>query len=209
MGRIYCVMGKSSSGKDSIFQQILKDKELKLKRIIPYTTRPIREGEEEGREYHFCDETVVQELENERKIIELRSYHTVYGIWKYFTVDDGRIDLEHRNYLYIVTLEGFLKMQDYFGKDRIVPIYIEVEDGERLLRAIARERQQEIPKYEEMCRRFLADAKDFSEEKLRAAGVTKRFVNCGLAETIQTVTEYIKGCIAGRELPYGYRHESK
>ncbi|MDD6481157.1 MAG: guanylate kinase [Lachnospiraceae bacterium] len=196
MGSIFCVMGKSSSGKDSIFRGIMKNQDLKLERIIPYTTRPIREGEAEGREYHFCDEAKVQKLQDAGKIVELRSYDTVYGIWKYFTVDDGEIDLSGRNYLYIVTLEGYQKMQDYFGKEKVVPIYIEVEDGERLLRAIARERQQAVPKYEEMCRRFLADARDFSEEKLLEAGITRRFENRELAETIQTVTEYIKGSMA-------------
>lgn len=196
MGSIFCVMGKSSSGKDSIFREIMKNQDLKLERIIPYTTRPIREGEAEGREYHFCDEAKVQKLQDAGKIVELRAYDTVYGIWKYFTVDDGEIDLSGRNYLYIVTLEGYQKMQDYFGKEKVVPIYIEVEDGERLLRAIARERQQAVPKYEEMCRRFLADARDFSEEKLLEAGITRRFENRELAETIQTVTEYIKGSIA-------------
>lgn len=95
-------------------------------------------GETDGREYVFTDETHVQQLESAGKVIELRAYHTVYGIWKYFTVDDGRIDLSAHSYLYIVTLEGYQKIQRYFGSSRVVPIYIEVEDGERLLRAIAR-----------------------------------------------------------------------
>lgn len=185
-------MGKSSSGKDSIYQQIMQRGELLLKRIIPYTTRPIREGEEEGREYHFCSEETVQRLEQAGAVVELRAYNTVHGIWKYFTVDDGQIDLENHSYLYIVTLEGYLKIQEYFGKERVVPIYIEVEDGQRLLRAISREQQQENPGYEEMCRRFLADAADFSEEKLVQAGITKRFVNRELEETIREVTKYMK-----------------
>jgi len=195
MGRIFCVMGKSSSGKDSIYQQIMERGQLPLDRIIPYTTRPIREGETDGREYHFCDETRVQELEKAGQIIELRAYHTVYGVWKYFTVDDGSINLAERNYLYIVTLEGYLKIQRYFGKEQVVPIYIEVEDGERLLRAIERERRG-IPKYEEMCRRFLADAVDFSEEKLAEAGIRRRFENRRLEDTIREVTDYIRGKIA-------------
>ena len=192
MGKIYCVMGKSSSGKDSIYQQIMQQRKLPLERIIPYTTRPIREGEEDGREYHFCSEETVQQLENAGAIVELRVYHTVYGIWKYFTVDDGQIDLEHHSYLYIVTLEGYLKIQKYFGKDRVVPIYIEVEDGQRLLRAIAREQRQGNPGYEEMCRRFLADAADFSEEKLTGADIKKHFMNQQLDETICEIMEYIR-----------------
>lgn len=185
-------MGKSASGKDTVYQRLLEDDGLQLRRIIPYTTRPIREGEKPGREYIFCDERRAQELEQQGKVIELREYHTVYGIWKYFTVDDGQIDLAGQDYLAIGTLEGYLKLREYYGKSSCVPIYIEVEDGERLLRAVAREKEQKIPKYEEMCRRFIADAADFSEEKLRHAGITERFPNETLKETLDRIAGYIR-----------------
>ncbi len=191
MGKIFCVMGKSATGKDTIYQKLLHENILQLKRIIPYTTRPIREGEIEGREYHFCTEADVERLDAEGKIVELRAYDTVYGIWKYFTVNDGNLQLEKENYLLIGTLEAYVKIRDYFGADKVVPIYIEVEDGDRLLRAISREKEQDVPKYEEMCRRFLADAKDFSEEKLKEAGIEKRFVNLSLKRTLEEVEEYI------------------
>ena len=188
MGKIYCVMGKSSSGKDSIYSRIMQQGNPALLRIVPYTTRPRREGETDGREYVFTDETHVQQLESAGKVIELRAYHTVYGIWKYFTVDDGRIDLSAHSYLYIVTLEGYQKIQRYFGSSQVVPIYIEVEDGER---------QQKTPQYEEMCRRFLADAADFSEEKLTEAGITRRFINNDMEGTIREITEYIRQDMSG------------
>ena len=196
MGKIYCVMGKSSSGKDSIYHVIMEKGALGLKPIIPYTTRPIRDGEQDGREYHFCTEDTVQRLQDAGRIMELRAYNTVYGVWKYFTVDDERIDLSKNNYLYIVTLEGYTKIREYFGADRVVPIYIEVEDGERLMRAIAREQKQDVPKYEEMCRRFLADSADFSEEKLVEAGIVRRFQNNDFVQTVQEVTAYIADEIA-------------
>lgn len=196
MGKIYCVMGKSSSGKDSIYHEIMEKGALGLKPIIPYTTRPIRDGEQDGREYHFCTEDTVQRLQDAGRIMELRAYNTVYGVWKYFTVDDERIDLSKNNYLYIVTLEGYTKIREYFGADRVVPIYIEVEDGERLMRAIAREQKQDVPKYEEMCRRFLADSADFCDEKLLEAGVVRRFQNNDFVQTVQEVTAYIAGEIA-------------
>ncbi len=192
MGKIFCVMGKSATGKDTIYQKLLTESKLELKRIIPYTTRPIREGEVPGREYHFCTEEDVQRLEGEGRIVELRAYDTVYGIWKYFTVNDESIQLEKENYLLIGTLEAYVKIRDYFGEDKVLPIYIEVEDGLRLTRAIAREQSQEVPKYEEMCRRFLADAKDFSEENLTAAGIETRFVNMDLADTLTKVETYIE-----------------
>lgn len=196
MGKIYCVMGKRSSGKDSIYHEIMEKGALGLKPIIPYTTRPIRDGEQDGREYHFCTEDTVQRLQDAGRIMELRAYNTVYGVWKYFTVDDERIDLSKYNYLYIVTLEGYTKIREYFGADRVVPIYIEVEDGERLMRAIAREQKQDVPKYEEMCRRFLADSADFCDEKLVEAGVVRRFSNNDFVQTVQEVTAYIADEIA-------------
>ena len=196
MGKIYCGMGKSSSGKDSIYHEIMEKGALGLKPIIPYTTRPIRDGEQDGREYHFCTEDTVQRLQDAGRIMELRAYNTVYGVWKYFTVDDEQINLNKYNYLYIVTLEGYTKIQEYFGADRVVPIYIEVEDGERLMRAIAREQKQDVPKYEEMCRRFLADSADFCDEKLVEAGVVRRFSNNDFVQTVQEVTAYIADEIA-------------
>lgn len=192
MGKIFCVMGKSATGKDTIYQKLLNESQLELKRIIPYTTRPIREGEVEGREYHFCTEEDVQKLEKAGRIVELRAYNTVYGVWKYFTVDDGNIQLDKENYLLIGTLEAYTKIRDYFGADKVLPIYIEVEDGERLLRAIAREKSQDVPKYEEMCRRFLADAKDFSEENLKTAEIEMRFENLELFDTLAKVEKYIE-----------------
>ena len=111
-------------------------------------------------------------------------------------MDDGQFDEPTGNYLMIGTLETYGKIRTYFGEDRVIPIYIEVEDGERLIRAISREREQEKPKYEEMCRRFLADAEDFSEENLKRNGVNTRFNNLELNATIEQIAEYMKGLVA-------------
>lgn len=195
MGHIFCMMGKSASGKDTIYQLLLEKADLPVKRIIPYTTRPIRDGEVDGESYIFCDEEKVARLEKENKIIELRSYNTVYGIWKYFTANDGQINLDKEDYLLIGTLETYLQIRNYFGSRQVIPIYVEVEDGQRLLRAIAREQQQKVPKYEEMCRRFLADQADFSEEKLIEAGITRRFANLKAEQTAEEIAAYIRALV--------------
>ena len=158
MGKIFCIMGKSSSGKDTLFRLLLEKQELSLNTIVPYTTIPMR---------------------------------AVHGTWKYFTVDDGQVDLAKQSYLIIGTLESYLKIREYYGKKQVIPIYIEVDDGERLARALERERFETVPKYEELCRRFLADAADFSEQKLKEAGIEKRFANVSLEEAEQEITEYI------------------
>ena len=195
MGKIFCIMGKSSSGKDTIYGRLLKDKNLNLKHIITYTTRPIREGETNGNEYYFIDDAKVEELEAEGKILEIRAYHTVHGIWKYMTVADGTWDVAANNYVIIGTPESYEKCLQHFGKDVMVPIYVTVEDGLRLERALKRERAQKEPKYEEMCRRFLADAEDFKEENIRRAGIEKRFENNSLEECYGEIAEYIKGML--------------
>ena len=177
MGKIFYIMGKSSSGKDTIYRKLQESENLKLGRLVLYTTRPIRDGEKEGQEYHFVDEAKYFEFDKAEKVIEARTYQTVYGPWTYFTADDGQIELWQYDYLVIGTIESYYALKEYFGDDVMVPLYIEVEDGLRLSRALERERAQTKPQYAELCRRFLADAEDFSEEYLEWAGIKVRFHN--------------------------------
>ena len=186
MGKIYYMMGKSSSGKDTLYKEVLKALP-KLKTLVLYTTRPIREGEQEGIEYHFVTDEELERFEKAGKIIEERTYDTVYGAWKYATIEDGQINLAADDYLVIGTLESYAGMKKCYGAENLVPIYIEVEDGERLSRALSRERQQEQPKYEEMCRRFLADQKDFSEENLEEAGIVRRYYNDDKVQCLEKI----------------------
>ena len=83
-------------------------------------------------------------------------------------------------------------MKEYYGEDRVCPVYIQVEDGERLYRALLREKQQKMPRYAELCRRFLADQEDFSEEKIKKAGISLRFENDDLEKCVENVIKYIK-----------------
>ena len=184
-------MGKSASGKDTIYSRILKDEKLMLQPYVGYTTRPIRAGEQDGVEYFFTTKEDLDAFEASGKLIESRVYHTVYGDWYYYSVDSENVDLENHDYLYIGTLESYVKMREYYGPEKIVPLYIEVEDGLRLERAILRERQQENPGYAEVCRRFLGDSEDFSEENLAKAGIEKRFDNTELESCIRNVEQEI------------------
>lgn len=192
MGRIICLMGKSSTGKDTIYKQILQREDLHLRTVVPYTTRPIRQGERDGVEYHFTDEEGFLDLQARGKIIEARAYETCHGLWRYFTVDDGTIALSEADYLVIGTLEAYQMFRAYFGDEQVLPVLVELDDGIRLQRALDRERKQKNPKYDEMCRRFLADRADFSEEKLREAGNPRRFNNDGLERCLEEIAAYIK-----------------
>ena len=190
MGKIFYIMGKSSSGKDTIFKKV-KEMIPKLRPIVLYTTRPIREGETDGVEYFFTDKAGLDKMKAAGKVVESRTYDTVHGEWIYFTADDGQIDPEKFDYLTIGTLESYAAMKTYFGEEQVVPLYVEVEDGLRLARAVERERSQADPKYAEMCRRFLADSEDFSEENLEKAGIKKRFENVEFGECVDKICRYI------------------
>ena len=191
MGKIFYIMGKSASGKDKIYSILMEKKELKLHKLVLYTTRPIRAEEENGKQYFFTDDKKLEQFRKSGKLIESRSYDTIHGVWTYFTADDGQVDLENWDYLGIGTLESYCRMKEYYGKDRVLPIYIQVEDGERLQRALIREKKQDNPKYAEMCRRFLADQEDFSEEHIREAGIEIRCENDDRDNCVRNIIKYI------------------
>ena len=188
---LYVIMGKSSSGKDTIYRKLMEDNELKLNKIITYTTRPARAGEVEGNEYHFVDEAKMNEMDRNGKIIEKRAYDTVYGVWNYFTADDENIKIDRNNYMVIGTLDSYEQLRAYYGEKKVMPIYIEVEDGERLARALEREREQDEPKYSEMCRRYLADEQDFNAERLEKLGIKRKYFNNDIQQCMSQIKEQI------------------
>lgn len=191
MGYIFYLMGKSSSGKDTLYKKI-RERMPELKTIIGYTTRPVRDNEENGREYYFVNDDKMNEMIKQGIVIENRAYHTMFGVWNYFTADDGQIKHTKDNYILIGTLESFIKVRNYYGKDKVIPIYIEVEDGLRLKRALEREMQQERPKYAELCRRFLADEEDFKESNIVKCNIDRRFYNIDMEECVNEICQFMK-----------------
>lgn len=191
--RIIYIVGKSSVGKDTIYKRLKE--EIDVKPYVLYTTRPIRTGEEDGVNYYFLKQ---QEMEgyinqNKEKVIEYRVYNTIYGPWAYATIADEQFESE-KDLLMEGTLESYNAVKEYFKNKEgvnVIPIYIEVDDGIRLERALKREMEQENPKYEELCRRFLADSKDFSENKILESGIKKRFNNINLDKCVQDIVDYV------------------
>ena len=187
MGRIYYLLGKSATGKDTLYKEILKRRP-KLRTVTMYTTRPIREGETDGVEYFFTDREELERQLASGKVIESRTYQTIAGSWTYYTVDDGQFNVaDDESCLMIGTLESYEKMCTYFEAGKMVPVYIEVPDGIRLLRAVKREENQKKPNYREVCRRYLADEKDFSEENLERLGITKRYQNTDMEICVEEI----------------------
>lgn len=204
---LFYITGKSASGKDRLYKELLKkfgentgtgpDAGIHLRPVVRYTTRPIRTGETDGVQYHFTTEAGLDIFRKAGRIIEECTYQTAAGPWTYATVDYG-IDPRTADYLAIGALAPYIKLRDYFGQRSVILLYINVSDRELLTRSINRESEQETPHYKEICRRFLADSSDFSEEKLAEAGVVRRYDNNGpfedcLAEIARTIVQYAAG----------------
>lgn len=154
-------IGKSSSGKDTFYQKTLE--KFQIERVTPYTTRPKRPGEIEGKEYYFITEQKMKLLERKEQLLETRTYKTSKGIWTYATGKE-HFNLEENNYLNIITWQGYEQFLRFYSREQLIPFYITMDDGLRLERAINREIETENNNFAELCRRFLADSEDFKPE---------------------------------------------
>ena len=102
MGKIYYVMGKSASGKDTIYKRLVKELP-ELGTVRMYSTPLVSPSRMGLVEYIFTDEKQLQAMKDAGKVIECRTYDTIYGPWSYFTADDGQIDLGSGSYLMMGT----------------------------------------------------------------------------------------------------------
>lgn len=201
MGKIFMIIGRSGTGKDTIYKNLIADRSLLLNPIVTYTTRPKRPGEQEGVEYHFVDEERMRHLDEEKQIVEKRCYHTKNGDWYYFTVDND-INLESGSYLTIGTLDSFMSYKKYFAKkfhyrkydpnyEIIYPIYLSVPDDILHNRLVLRENESGKPDFVEMNRRFSQDSIDFSTSEILKADIDCQFENINLEDCIKEIRRHI------------------
>ena len=201
MSNLIYIMGKSSAGKDTVYQR-LKDM-IDTNIYVPYTTRPKRDGEQDGREYYFLDKEQFKELQKQEKVMENRNYNVINksgkkDIWTYATIADSQWE-KQGDFLSIGTLESYTSIIKYLKEHpekslNMIPVYISIDEIEREKRARKREESQKHPNYEEMERRLKADNVDFSEEKLRQAGISKKqtFENYDLDKCVESIIKYIQ-----------------
>jgi guanylate kinase len=142
MGKIICLIGKSGSGKDTVFGRLLSLDIPQLEPVVTYTTRPRRANEQEGREYYFTDDETLGRLEREGKVIEKRTYHTVHGDWNYFICET---DMGSGPRILIGTPDVVEKLCERYGNDSVCVIYLELPDRERLQRCINRKHSRRSP----------------------------------------------------------------
>lgn len=149
--KILAIVGKSGSGKDSILKYLKQYAGNKINYIVSSTTRPPREGEVDGINYHYLEHDDFLKLIEEDKIVEM----SVFRDWCYGTTLDA---LDPNK----VNIGGFDPMRldilsDNFQID-LKTILITASDKERLLRSLNRENDPDV---KEIIRRYQADEEDF------------------------------------------------
>lgn len=180
-------MGKSAVGKDTLFNLIKNNPFLKIEPVIPYTTRPKRASEKDGETYRFVSVEEMDRLEKAGKILEKRTYHTVKGDWHYFT---PLISLDSPEYkIMITTPEAFKNIAKKYEKEQLEVIMLEADEKERFKRSCSREIKQSEPNFKEICRRFIADERDFKDADFN--GVYRQFVLNADKSVLRCYSEFL------------------
>lgn len=157
---ILILCGKSGCGKDTLFKKLVDEDRL-FSPIISTTTRPMRKGEKEGREYYFTDEATFKSRNDEW--IECREYNTkVDGkdvTWYY---GSPLVDINAAtNYAVILDVEGIHDYINAYGKDKLCIVMIETDDKIRTERAKRRGGFNQ----KEWENRMIDDDREFSEDR--------------------------------------------
>lgn len=184
--KIIVLCGKSASGKDTIQTELVKRG---YEKLISTTTRPMRPGEVEGREYFFrLPEVFASYIANDR-LIEYRIYETLVDgkpdRWCY-GLEKRELD-EAKDYVTIMDLKGLEALKNYYGKENILPIYLKATDELRKNRCIDRGDYNKT----EWNRRLKADRIDFSKENLDKSDVWT--IRIDDTRTPERITDMIEG----------------
>lgn len=160
--KLIALVGCSASGKDTVLNMMIKD--YNLKPVVSHTTRPMREGEVQDREYHFTEIEYFLNKSLKQEFIEIREYETVDGTW-YYGLHESEIDESSDNaYVVIVDVGGFFELKKRFG-ERVVGIYIDCPLQDRLARSFNREPNLDFDGMKEILRRQLSDMEEIESQK--------------------------------------------
>lgn len=153
--KILCIIGCSSGGKDTFYNTVLGlDKSIKP--LVSHTTRPMREGEIEGREYYFITQSEFMYMLETGRFIETREYNTKHGML-YYGLTMSEINDEEGTYIGIFDSEGTNELIERFGEDKVTTIYIDCPLKDRVNRSFNREPNATLIQQKEMLRRQLSD----------------------------------------------------
>lgn len=125
---IFCILGESGSGKDTLVEYTLKEFKLDLKPVLSYTDRPIRQGEQNGKEHVFLSKDEMTEfLKSNKK--DIAAYTQIGETGYRYCAMTSVID---RSDIYIIDPNGLKEFKERTGdRYNIISIYIDCPLKER------------------------------------------------------------------------------
>lgn len=151
--QVVALIGKAGAGKDTIQSFTCAAHPDIFNSIVSYTTRPAREGEEDGINYYFLS---IEDFT--RKVLNGEMLEaTEFRNWFYGTSIDALVP--DKINLGVFNPAGIMALLES-SEINLTIIYVHASDKERLMRYLKRE---EHPDCAEMCRRFFTDEEDFSD----------------------------------------------
>ena len=154
-------MGKSASGKDTILNKLKNEGFVPL---VSTTTRPMREGEIDGKDYNFISAEEFKKKIKNNDFIEYRSYDTLVNniaeVW-YYGLSKQEIN-PSRDYVTILDVDGTKSLLDYYGERNCFIVSVEADDKLREQRAMSRGSFDRS----EWDRRFKDDASKFNNDEI-------------------------------------------
>ena len=149
---IIVLIGKTASGKTTVANELCKNHH--YKRIITYTTRPMRENEVQDVDYHFISDEQFNEMVENNEFTEYKRYNTAHGVWSYGSVVTYEQEISDDYYVIILTPQGLRDLSKKIS--RYIAFYLNVSLESQLERLKKRgDEEQQIIK------RLQNDAKDF------------------------------------------------
>ena len=186
--KLIAIFGQSGSGKDFVLKELIQTSfgQGNLSRVVSYTTRPMRKGEQPGVNYHFLP-TAAEFFAKE--LIE----HSEFNNWFYGSaIDTLKKDKINIGVYDIRRIQQIIKNENI----ECYPIYIKASQKNRLMRQLERE---ESPDCDEIVRRYIADKKDFIPVTFNTTGFD--FVtfenNDNKFAILNSIISYIKHSILG------------
>jgi guanylate kinase len=161
-GKCVILCAPSGSGKTSIAKYLLQQPELNLEFSVSATTREMRPGEVNGKDYYFL---TVDEFKRKIENDEFIEWEEVYQGVYYGTLKSEieRIWKDGKNVLFDVDVEGGISLTKYFG-EKALAIFIQppsVEELKKRLRKRGTENEEKIKQRIEKAAKEMEYAKWF------------------------------------------------
>ena len=181
------LLGKTASGKDTILNELVK--KYNYRKMITYTTRPMRKGEIQDKTYHFISDEEFLKKKEEGFFLEYNEFNTAEGVWRYGSAKEDYLNATNDTVI-ILTPSGLSALKVYIARQKadidIIPIYIYANNN-----TIGKRLKKRGDKKEEADRRIKADNVDFDGVQNVVDRIFYNNNTNDLDEVVKKIHEYI------------------